>query len=354
MSKPLAARTVFPRPPAKKGLKLLILGGTGFLGPAIVEAALARGHSIDLFHRGKSNPDMFPDLEHIIGDRDPNNEPGLKALEGRKWDAVLDTSSYVPRITGASAELLKDAVDHYLLISTISVYPDLSIKNMDETAATGTMEDPTNEEVRRHYGPLKALCEQKLEEVMPGRATVLRPGLIVGPLDQTDRFTYWPLRVRSGGEVLVPGEYNDPMQWIDARDLAEFAIHCVEEKTMGIFNCCGPEHKADMAELVYGCKAVSGGDAQFTWVNAEFCAEQGLGPWAQLPVWAPGAGPYAGLNTVDCSKGVAAGMRTRPLADTVRDTFDWWDSLPDARRATLRAGMSREVESKALEAWHNR
>lgn len=338
---------------AQKPLKLLILGGTGFLGPAIVRAALERGHSIDLFHRGRTRPDLFPELEHILGNRDPKIEPGLKPLEGRKWDAVLDTSSYFPRMTRASTDLLKDACDHYVLISSVSVYPDLARKGLTEEDAVGTLDDPNTEVMSNtSYGPLKALCEQAAEAAMPGRVTNLRPGLIVGPEDPTDRFSYWPLRVRAGGEVLVPGNYTDPVQWIDARDLAEFALHCIESKTTGVFNCCGPVHGADMAELVYGCKAVSGGDAQFTWVPAEFCAEQGLSPWGHLPVWAPGEGEVAGINTVDCAKAIRAGMTTRPLADTVGDLYNWWDSQPDERRAQVRAGMPREQEQQALAAWH--
>jgi nucleoside-diphosphate-sugar epimerase len=348
---PLRAAT--PQRQPVKPLNLLILGGTKFLGPAIVNAALERGHNISLFNRGKSRPGLFPDLEHIIGNRDPKIDPGLEPLKGRKFDAVLDTSSYAPRMAAASAELLKDACAHYLMISTVSVYPDLSKKGLTEGDEVGTIDDPTFEEITgTSYGPLKVLCEEAIEAAMPGRFTSLRPGLIVGPEDSTDRFSYWPLRVRAGGEVLVPGEYGDPVQWIDARDLGEFSIHCIEQKTMGLYNCCGPTNAADMAELVYGCKAVSGGDAEFTWVPAEFCAKQGLQPWGHLPVWAPGAGEVAGINTVDCSKAIAAGMRTRPLADTVRDLYTWWDSQPDERRARVRAGMPREQEQESLAAWH--
>lgn len=350
---PASLRAVPPTPRPAKPLNLLILGGTGFLGPAIVEAALDRGHSIDLFHRGRTNPDLFPDLEHITGNRDPKIDPGLEPLRGREWDAVLDTSSYVPRITKAAAELLADSVGQYLIISSVSVYPDLAKPGLTEQDTVGTLEDETVEEITgTTYGPLKALCEQAAEAAMPGRVTSLRPGLIVGPRDRSDRFTYWPLRVRAGGEVLAPGDGRDPVQWIDARDLALFAILCLERQATGSFNCCGPVHPADMNELVYGCKAVCGGDAQFTWVPSDFCAEQGLNPWAQLPVWAPRVGDMRGINQVDCSRAVEAGMRTRPLADTVRDVYAWWDGLPDERRARVRAGMSREREQAALQAWH--
>ena len=355
LSSRLPLRAATRKRQAQKPLKLLILGGTGFLGPAIVRAALERGHSIDLFHRGRTRPELFPELEHITGNRDPKIEPGLEPLKGRKWDAVLDTSSYYPRMTRASTDLLKDACDQYVLISSVSVYPDLATKGLTEQDEVGRLDDPDIEVMSNtSYGPLKALCEEAAEAAMPGRVTNLRPGLIVGPEDPTDRFSYWPLRVRAGGEVLVPGNHTDPVQWIDARDLAEFALHCIESKTVGVFNCCGPTHRADMAELVYGCKAVSGGDAQFTWVPADFCQEQGLMPWAHLPVWAPGEGEVAGINTVDCTKAIDAGMATRPLADTVGDLYSWWDEQSDERRAQVRAGMPREQETAALKAWHEK
>jgi 2'-hydroxyisoflavone reductase len=353
LSSRIPLRAATPQRQPVKPLNLLILGGTGFLGPAIVRAALARGHNISLFHRGKTRPDLFPELEHILGNRDPKIEPGLEPLKGREFDAVLDTSSYYPRMAAASSELLKDACGQYVLISSVSVYPDLSKKGLTEEDEVGTIEDPTTEVMSNtSYGPLKVLCENAAEKAMPGRVTNLRPGLIVGSEDPTDRFSYWPLRVRAGGEVLVPGEITDPVQWIDARDLGEFAIHCIEQKIVGRYNCCGPTNPADMAELVYGCKAVSGGDAEFTWVPASFCAEQGLAPWGHLPVWAPGEGEVAGINTVNCSKAIAAGMRSRPLADTVRDLYAWWDGQPDERRARVRAGMPREQETKSLAAWH--
>jgi 2'-hydroxyisoflavone reductase len=359
MVKSLEANSPLPRQQstgeAPKSLKLLVLGGTRFLGPAIVEAAKARGHEVTLFHRGRSNPDIFPELEHIIGNRDPKIEPGLVGLKGRKWDAVLDTSSYFPRITKAAVDLLADSVEQYLLVSSISVYPSLEMKGLTEEDEVGTIEDTTFEKITTEsYGPLKALCEQTAEAAMPSRVTNVRPGLIVGPRDPSDRFSYWPLRVRAGGEVLAPGNPTDPIQWVDARDLGIFCISCVENKTMGVFNMAGPHHPADMAELVYGCKAVTGGDARFTWVDAEFLEAEGLQPWAHLPVWAPGKGEVSGINTVNCDRAIAAGFRTRPLAETVRDLLEWRDGWKRGGKNPSRAGMSLDNEKAALAKWHKR
>ncbi|HEX9795000.1 MAG TPA: NAD-dependent epimerase/dehydratase family protein [Planctomycetota bacterium] len=351
---PGAARFVRAQEPAKRRLDLLILGGTGFLGPHVVEAALARGHNMTLFNRGRTNAEFFPDLEKLRGDRDPKVGDGLKALEGRKWDGVIDTSGYVPRIVGASARLLADHVGHYAFISSISAYTDFSAPGMTESAPLATMEDETDEDARRYYGPLKVLCEKAAEAAMPGRTTVLRPGLIVGPLDPTDRFSYWPLRIRNGGEVLAPGVPADPIQWIDARDLAVFTVRSIENSLAGIYNMVGPVFAADNAEFLYGCKAVTGGDARFTWVDAEFLAEKQIQPWGHLPVWAPGGGESAGLNTCSNAKAVAAGFTTRPLAETVGDLIAWWNEQPDERRARVRAGWTAEKEAETLAAWHAR
>lgn len=341
---------------AAKSLNLLILGGTRFLGPALVEAAKARGHKITLFHRGRSNPGIFPELEHVIGDRDPEVGAGLSGLKDRKWDAVIDTSSYFPRMTKAAVDLLKDNVGQYVLISSVSAYPDLSIKGLTEedAAAEYEGEEVVEEITNTSYGPLKVLCERAAEDGMPGRVTNVRPGLIVGPRDSTDRLSYWPLRVRAGGEVLAPGNPTDPVQWVDARDLAAFCVRCVEEQTVGVYNIAGPRHPADMAELVYGCKAVTGGDAKFTWVDADFLQEEGLMPWGHLPVWAPGEGEVSGINTVNCQKAIDAGFDTRPLAETVRDLLEWRDSWERGGDKPSRAGMPIEMEQATLAKWHKR
>lgn len=339
-------------------LDLLILGGTGFLGPHTVDAALARGHTITLFNRGRTNPDLFPDLEKLRGDRDPRKGEGLAALEGRRWDAVIDTSGYVPRIVSASAGLLADAVEQYVFISSISALADTTEPDLDETAAVATMpatvNDETNEDVRAHFGPLKALCERAAENAMPGRATVIRPGLIVGPRDTTDRFTYWPLRVRRGGEVLAPGTPDDPVQYVDARDLGAFIIRTIEDRATGIYHATGPNTPTTVAELLYGCKAVTGGDATFTWVDADFLAAHEVAAWTQLTVWIPPQDEYAGFHRINIDRAIAAGLTSRPLAQIVRDTIEWWKSLPASRRQNPRAGLGPEREATVLAAWHAR
>jgi len=344
--------------PATEKMSILVLGGTRFLGPALVERALERGHEITLFNRGRSNPKIFEGLETLIGDRDPDKGAGLSALEGRKWDAVLDTSAYFPRMARASAELLAPNVKQYLVISTLSVYADTSEPGMDESAPVGKMDDPTLETMGdefQYYGPLKALCEQAVEETMPGRTTSLRPGLIVGFRDNIPRFTYWPVRVERGGEVLSPGNPTDPVQYVDVRDLARFAIHSLESGAVGTFNVNGPaEAPTNIAELLYGCKAVTGGDATFTWVDADFLADNQIMPWQHMPLWLPPTGDSMGMHRVDCSKAVAAGFTTRPLAETVRETLQWFHDWPEDQPFRWGGGLEPEREEKVLALWHAR
>lgn len=367
---------------AGRSLKILVLGGTGFLGPATVEYAMARGHEITLFNRGRTNSDLFPGLEKLRGDRDPDKGDGLSAIEaeiakGRRWDAVIDTSCYYPRISRSSATLLADHSDLYVIISSISVYDDFSVRDLDENGAVGTMEDPTIEDMGpgfQYYGPLKALSEEAAEAAMPGRTCRIRPGLIVGPRDGSDRFNYWPIRVSQGGEILAPGSPDDPTQIIDVRDLGEFMVRCCENKTAGIFNATGPVYPTNMAEMLYGCKAVTGGDAHFTWVPADFLGEHGVGAWMNMPAWVDANGDSAGLMQVNIDRAIEAGLTTRPLAETVAATIDWFRSLPEDRQAMLgpdavgataensqdesivkrRAGISRAKETEVLAAWHSR
>jgi len=344
---------------AAKPLKLLILGGTAFLGPELVEAAKARGHTLTLFNRGKTNPGLFPDLETLHGDRDPQKEPGLKALEGRTWDAVIDTSGYVPRVVKASCELLAPSVGQYVFISTISVFGDTSKAGMAEDGPLATMPDETSEDVNQYYGALKALCEKAAETAMPGKVANVRPGLIVGPGDRSDRYTYWPVRVHKGGEVLAPGDGSDPVQYIDVRDLAEWVIHLVETKTMGVFNATGPAGTETMKAFLEACVAGCGqegkpADAKLTWVDTAFLEQEGVAPWQDLPVWVPAQGDSAGFATIDCSKAIAAGLKFRPPVDTARDTLAWWQAQPDARRDKLRAGLTAEREAEVLAKWKAR
>ncbi|MFG0284492.1 MAG: NAD-dependent epimerase/dehydratase family protein [Phycisphaerales bacterium JB039] len=352
---------------AEKKLKILILGGTGFLGPHTVRAALARGHEMTLFNRGRTEQrtgHTFPDLESLRGNRDPKlradaDDPespqGLTELEGRSWDAVIDTSGYVPRIVKASAELLSPSVKQYVFISSISVYAAHDTPGADETAPVGTMEDPTVEEMGesfQNYGPLKALCEQAAEAAMPGRVTNIRPGLIVGPGDPTDRFTYWPVRVRKGGEVLAPGAPGDLTQFIDVRDLADFIIRTLEDNTTGVFNATGPASPMPIGDLLGACKKVSGSDAEFIWGDLAFLREHNINGWSDLPVWLPNEGETAGFGQRSIERAVRAGLSFLPASETIRDTLEWWDTLPGTRTASLRAGLAEAREAAALEAWH--
>ncbi|MBN1287914.1 MAG: epimerase [Anaerolineae bacterium] len=325
-------------------MKLLVIGGTRFLGLHTVQAALAREHEVTLFNRGRSNPDIFPDIEKLTGDRDG----GLDVLRGRTWDAVIDTCGYVPRVVRASAELLADAVEHYTFVSTLSVYTDWTVPGIDESAELATMEDETVEEVTGEtYGPLKVLCEQAVETAMPGRALVVRAGLIVGPNDVSDRFTYWPARVARGGEVLAPEGPDYRVQFIDARDLGAWMVRMTEARKAGAYNATGPDYELTLGEVLATCKDVAGSDAVFTWADKDFLAEHEVQPWTELPLWIPGE-----VQAVDCSKAIAAGLSFRPLAATVRDTLEWDRTRPaDAER---RAGLAPAKETEVLEMWQAR
>ncbi len=330
-------------------LRILILGGTGFIGPHEVRYALARGHKVTLFNRGVTNPHLFPEIETLIGDRDND----LKALEGREWDVVIDNPASIPRWVRQSAGLLSDSADRYLFVSTLSVIADNSIVGADESVAVATIDDPTVEEVTGEtYGALKALCEQEAEAAFPGRALVIRPGLIVGPGDRSDRFTYWPVRIDRGGEVLAPGDPTDPNQIVDARDLTGWMIRMLEEGQTGTYNATGPIRPYQMAEMLYGIRAVTSADVTFTWVDADFLDEQGVRAWSDMPTWIPPRVGMEGFSTVDCSKAVAAGLTFRPLAETAKDTLDWYKTLPEDRQSNLRAGIDAGREREVLAAWH--
>ena len=346
-----AAALRLPLARAAGTLRLLVLGGTGFLGPHVVEAALARGHVPTLFNRGKTNPQLFPELEKLRGDR----KHDLSALERRSWDAVVDTSGYVPGDVARSAALLAPNVGQYVFVSTLSVYPALDRPGLDETAAVATIDDPTTEKVTGEtYGALKALCEQAAGTAMPGRTTAIRPGLIVGPGDPTDRFTYWPARYARGGEVLAPNASTDPTQFIDVRDLAAFIVHATEQRVVGTYNVDAEPGVLTIGRVVDACAAAAASGATTTWVPAAFLAEQGVAPWQDLPVWMPPSGETAGFGQVSVARAKAAGLTWRPLADTVADTLAYYRSWPEPRRAKLRAGLAPEREAAVLAAWHAR
>jgi len=335
-------------------LRILILGGTGFIGPWEVEAALNRGHEVTLFNRGRTRPDLFPELEKLRGDRDPEKDEGLAALAGRTFDVVIDNSGFYPRHVEASAELLGPHVRQYIYVSSISAYANTAAEGQDETAPVATMDDPTLEsmgENYENYGPLKALCEQAAEAAMPGRVTVVRPGYIVGPGDHSYRFSYWPLRIRQGGDVAVPGGPDDPIQVIDVRDLTEWIIHLAEENITGVFNACGPDRALPMEEMVRTVKTAGGGDATFTWLPTGFLEE---GPDIYFPIWVPYEGETRGFHTWSNARAIAAGLTFRPLAETVAATLEAFDALPEEERDRVMADIPRPAEATLLASWHTR
>ena len=327
-------------------MKILIIGGTVFLGRHLVDAALAGGHELTLFNRGQHNPDLYPEIEKRRGDRTSD----LSALEGRTWDAVIDTCGYVPRVVRMSVDLLADAVQHYTFVSTLSVFPDLSTPGLDESAPVRTLEDETTEEITGEtYGPLKALCEKVVLEAMPDRSLIIRPGLIVGPFDPSDRFTYWPYRVARGGEVMAPGSPDRTIQFIDARDLAEWTIRMVERRATGLYNADGPDHPLTMETLLQSCKDVSGSDAHFTWVDDAVLLESGATPWMEIPLWVPEE-ERAGFFAFDCSKAIREGLTFRQLQETVGDTLEWASTRPADYQ--WRAGLDPEKEASILRLAH--
>ena len=347
---------------AERPMKILVLGGTGLIGPPLVEHAVARGHEVTLFNRGKTNTHLFQNLEKLRGDRNDD----LSALEaeveaGRLWDAVIDNTASIPRWVTESAGLLADAADFYLYTSSISAYADSSTPNADETAAVGrispedeakvlTTQDITGE----NYGPLKARCEEEARKAFPDRNCVVRPGLIVGPGDYSDRFTYWPVRIHEGGEVMAPGNPNDPVQFIDCRDLGEWYIRLVESGTTGDFNGVGPRSPMSIAGLLHGIRATVDNDISFTWIDADFLEEHEVQAWMHMTVWVPPVGEYAGFSSSNIDRALAAGLTFRPLADTAMATVEYWRSLPEDRRANPKAGCPPELEAEVLEAWHAR
>ena len=340
-------------------MKLLILGGTVFLGRHIVEAALARSHEVTLFNRGLNNPDLFPEAERLRGDRDGD----LSALEGRRWDAVIDTCGYIPRHVRASAQLLAGAADHYTFTSTIGVYADFGRRGIDETAPVATVADENLEDLTAEsYGPLKALCEKSVEECMPGRTLVIRAGLLVGPNDPLDRFTYWVRRVAVGGDVLAPGRPERQVQIVDARDLSEWIVRMVEARQTGVYNGSGPDYLLTMGRMLDESIAVSGSDARLVWVDDRLLIDHKAGAWQEVPLWLPENEPrFAGLMSIDCGKAIAAGLSFRPLAETIRDTLEWDRSRvePPAPYKLFGielapAGLSREREVALFQAWKGR
>jgi len=380
---------------AKK--RILILGGTGFLGPKTIAAAVARGHTVTIFNRGKREKKLPLEIsvEHLYGNRDPKlpadderdaegkllqpdgSPKGLEQLVGRRWDVVIDNSGYVPRMVEASAQLLAKSASQYIFISSISAYAENPAQGGDETTKLATLTDPTIETMGaefENYGGLKALCEQAAAAAFPGRATIVRPGYIVGPGDPTDRFTYWPVRISRGGEVLAPGAPDDPLQWIDVRDLAEWLVTLAERGTAGTFNALGPPAPGRWGDVLDTCVAAAKGGAKLAWVPTAWLEQNGMAGEDAFPIWTPPVGKYAGFHRWNNDRAEAAGLTFRPIADTVAALLAWYPGeverrvrvtreLEEAAKAkgqppprmqdpnALRAGPTREREQELLATW---
>jgi nucleoside-diphosphate-sugar epimerase len=346
-------------------MKLLILGGTRFVGRHLVTAALTHNHEITLFNRGKHLSEALPGVETIYGDRTSD----LARLQGRRWDAVIDTSGYLPRAVRASVEILSHSVDRYVFISSVSVYADVSVFGIDETAPLATLSSEQLETANaidssgqasattygKMYGGLKALCEQAAEEVLPNRVLIIRPGLIIGPYDYSDRFTYWVQRVAHGnevGEVLAPGRPERYVQFIDVRDLAEWTVRMIEGKETGVYNANGLPNNLTMERVLEECKSVSNSDASFTWVSDNFLMQEKVAPWSEMPLWMPeDAAPHLkGFMFINCHKAVGSGLSFRPLKDTIKDTLTWTKTNRPVEG--LKAGINPDKEQRLLRKWH--
>ena len=326
-------------------MRILIIGGTRFLGRHLVESALAHSHDVTLFNRGKSNPGLFPQLETILGDR----EKDVDKLAGRIWDAVIDVAGYFPRIVRLSADVLKENVARYVFISTISVYDNFKKVGINELDPVGKIADETVEEITGEtYGPLKALCEQVVQDIYGERALIVRPGLIVGPHDPTDRFTYWPVRVARGGDVLAPQKPEAAIQVIDVRDLSDFIIKLIQDAASGVYNATGPDYELSIGKLLEVSKQVSNSNADFKWASVDVLNQNKVEAWSDMPTWVPDDEEGVGFSRIDVSKAIGAGLRFRPLEETVRDTLAWAQTRPADHE--WRAGLTAEREAQVLAA----
>ena len=391
-----------PTPVVVKKKRILILGGTGFLGPKTIDAAIARGHTVTIFNRGKREK-LLPlahQVEHLYGNRDPNlpaddekgpdgtllhpdaSPKGLEQLAGKQWDVVIDNSGYFPRMVKASAELLSKNASRYIYISSISAYDEKSTPATggDETVKLATLADPTVETMGKefeNYGGLKVLCEQAAEAAFPGRAAIVRPGYIVGPGDPTDRFTYWPVRIAGGGEVLAPGSPDDPLQWIDVRDLAEWLVTLAENETTGTFNAVGPGAPARWGDVLQSCvKAAGPNAAKLEWVPSEWLEANEMGGEDAFPIWVAPKGKYAGFHRWQNERAKAAGLQFRTMDDTAKALLEWYPPEierrvrvtkelaeqakakgtppPKGDPSALRAGPTKEREAELLAKWKAR
>ncbi|MBK8068685.1 MAG: epimerase [Rhodanobacteraceae bacterium] len=356
-----ASRAAFAAAPvakADKPLNILILGGTGFTGPHQVRYALARGHKITLFNRGRRPQDWPAEVEELTGDRSTGD---VAALKDRQWDVCIDNPTSVPFWVRDVGEVLAGNVKHYIFISTISVYADNSKPGQDESGALAVYQGEdilkeTRDTLMANmalYGPMKAGCEAQAAKYFKDQLTIIRPGLIVGPGDETDRFSYWPVRIEMGGEVLAPPQ-EDPVQFIDARDLAEWTIRMAEARALGTYNATGPDYEMSVAAMLYGIRAVTTQGAKFTFVSGDFLEAQKVAPWGDLPVWVPGQGESEGFARISIARALAAGLSFRPLATTAADTLAWFHAQPAERQAALKSGLKPEREAEVLAAWKAR
>jgi 2'-hydroxyisoflavone reductase len=335
-----------------KPMRLLILGGTGFIGPYEVRYALARGHHVTVFNRGRQKEAWPGPVEELLGDRDGD----LKALEGRDWDVCIDNPATLPVWVRDAARVLKDHIGQYIFISTISAYA-ANDTPADETAALAVYKgnDPMAETMKslnanqQLYGPLKALSEKEAQSQYGEAATtIIRPSLIVGPGDATDRFTYWPVRLARGGEILAPGDGTDPVQFIDARDLAEWTVRMAEQRITGVFNASGPSEPITARQMLTGIAEGIRADPKLVWAPTDFLKANNVSAWADMPVWIPGQGRTLGFHRRDIRRAIEAGVAYRPLSLTAADTLAWFRTLPSGRQAKLRAGLTSDREAALL------
>lgn len=326
-------------------LKILILGGTSFLGPHLVNELQTRGHEITLFNRGIQNPTLFADVEKLHGNRDGN----LEALKGRRWDAVIDTSGYVTRVVEASSQILSKATQHYTFISSISVYENFLAQSIDETYPVDKLEDEKVEEItEKTYGPLKAACEKIIQKYFPSRALIIRPGLIVGPGDPTDRFTYWPTRIAEGGEILAPGNPSQRVQFIDVRDLAKWIVQMIEKEATGIYNATGPAIPLTFDQLLKECIPFATRAVEVKWIDEEFLLKHHVQDWSELPLWLSSKRNMPGFQHINTEKAIQAGLTFRPLSETIKATLEW-SALRN--QSSKQAGLNREKETELIGLW---
>ncbi len=323
----------------EKSLKVLILGGTSFLGPHLTKELLNHGHRVTHFNRG--NGLAFPGIETLRGDRCSN----LSALEGRKWDAVIDTSGYIPRVVEASSKVLAKATNYYIFISTISVYDNFKDLHLDENSPLAKLEYDDEKITDKTYGPLKAGCEKIIKTYFPDNSLIIRPGLIVGPYDQTDRFTYWVRRIAKGGKVLIPNTPKQKLQIIDVRDLSRWIVKMMEERASGIYNATGPKEELNFEKFVNECAKVAKNKVEFIWVDEKILIDLGFNNWDKFPLWLPSKSEMTGLFCIDSHKAREKGLTSRPLLETISDTLNW-DSKRTYRK--IERGLSREEEERIL------